>query len=167
MIDGALPIDAAARDRFGAEVAQLASVPADLMEVLPIIARQGSPLNGLRTALSFIAHAEGMQPVLDIDHAQRRRDTLRLTAVTPVLLGMLWRLGRGEDPIEADPARGWAENYLRMVTGSVPTPAAAAALQCYLISTIDHGFNASTFTSRWSLPPVPTSVPASWPPSGR
>ena len=35
-----------------------------------------------------------------------------------------------------------------MVTGEVPSAAAARALEQYLILTIDHGFNASTFTAR-------------------
>ena len=35
-----------------------------------------------------------------------------------------------------------------MITGAVPLPEHAAAVEQYLISTVDHGFNASTFTAR-------------------
>ncbi len=35
-----------------------------------------------------------------------------------------------------------------MVTGAEPTPQAARAIEQYQILTIDHGFNASTFTAR-------------------
>src|SRR5436305_7942364 len=35
-----------------------------------------------------------------------------------------------------------------MMQGKVPAPEHAAAVEKYLISTIDHGFNASTFTAR-------------------
>jgi citrate synthase len=35
-----------------------------------------------------------------------------------------------------------------MVTGETPTEAAARAVEQYLIVTLDHGFNASTFTAR-------------------
>ena len=35
-----------------------------------------------------------------------------------------------------------------MMHGEVPTPEHAAGVEKYLISTIDHGFNASTFTAR-------------------
>jgi citrate synthase len=35
-----------------------------------------------------------------------------------------------------------------MLTGSVPDPVRVRAVEQYLISTIDHGFNASTFTAR-------------------
>ena len=35
-----------------------------------------------------------------------------------------------------------------MMLGAVPTPEHARAVEQYLISTVDHGFNASTFTAR-------------------
>jgi citrate synthase len=35
-----------------------------------------------------------------------------------------------------------------MLTGQEPDPARARAIERYLISTVDHGFNASTFTAR-------------------
>ena len=148
MIDGALPADRADRAAFGAEVAELTAVPAELARILPTIARNGSPLDGLRTALSFVAHADGMRPVLDLDPSARRRDALRLAAVTPVLLAALWRHGRGEEIVVAPPGTGWAEGYLRMVTGRHPDARSVAAVERYLVSTVDHGFNASTFTAR-------------------
>ena len=40
------------------------------------------------------------------------------------------------------------EDYLRQLHGADPDPVAVRALEQYLISTIDHGFNASTFTAR-------------------
>jgi citrate synthase len=41
-----------------------------------------------------------------------------------------------------------AANYLYMCTGVEPRPEHARAIESYLIATIDHGFNASTFTAR-------------------
>jgi citrate synthase len=43
---------------------------------------------------------------------------------------------------------GYAANYLYMMQGAEPRPEYAAGVEKYLISTIDHGFNASTFTAR-------------------
>jgi citrate synthase len=42
----------------------------------------------------------------------------------------------------------YAANYLWMLTGVEPTAAQARALEQYLMLTIDHGFNSSTFTAR-------------------
>nr|WP_287394223.1 citrate/2-methylcitrate synthase [Candidatus Microthrix sp.] len=56
--------------------------------------------------------------------------------------------GRGEPPVEPDPSLGHAASYLYETTGVVPTPVDARAVEQYLILTLDHGFNASTFTAR-------------------
>lgn len=148
LVDGALPATVTEREAFRAEVAPLAIVPAALRPLLPAIAAAGSPLDGLRTALSMVAASAGMQPTIDIDHRQRRADTLRLCALTPTLLAALWRLRNGGSPIEPDPSLGWAANYLTMVTGDAPAPEHVRAIEQYLITTVDHGFNASTFTAR-------------------
>lgn len=148
MIDGHLPADHAERARFRDEVRELTALPDGLIDLLPAIARHAEPLDGLRTALSYVAHADGMRPLIDIDHAQRRLDALRLCAVTPTLLCALWRLRQGNPVIDPDRTLSWAENYLRMLSGAVPDQARVAAVERYLISTVDHGFNASTFTAR-------------------
>ena len=148
MIDGALPASRAERDAFAAEVAPMRRVPPSVAGVLPAIARHGSPLDGLRTAISLLAAHAGMRPTLDIDAEERRRDLLRLTAVTPTILCALWRLGRGESVVEPDPELDWPANYLWMMNGERPTDEHAWAVGQYLISTVDHGFNASTFTAR-------------------
>ena len=56
--------------------------------------------------------------------------------------------GRGDDLVAPDPALGHAAAYLHETTWVVPTPVEARAVEQYLILTLDHGFNASTFTAR-------------------
>ncbi|MGH8918507.1 MAG: citrate/2-methylcitrate synthase, partial [Actinomycetes bacterium] len=67
---------------------------------------------------------------------------------TPTLVAALWRLAQGLEPVEPDMQLGHAANYLWMLTGERPSAEAARALEQYLIVTVDHGFNASTFTAR-------------------
>jgi citrate synthase len=50
--------------------------------------------------------------------------------------------------IDPHPDLPYAANYLYMMQGEVPKPDYSRAVEQYLISTIDHGFNASTFTAR-------------------
>jgi citrate synthase len=59
-----------------------------------------------------------------------------------------WRRRAGQEPIAPDPARSHAADYLRMATGGEPDAARVAALDAYLVTVIDHGMNASTFTAR-------------------
>ncbi len=149
MIDGEVP-DAAGAAAFAAEIAPLRRIPDALRPLLGPIARdaRSSPLDGLRTALSLAGSIRGVRPLLDIDPAARRADALYACALTPTLITALHRLAHGDDPIEPHPDLGYAANYLYMLTGSEPEPAHARAIERYLISTIDHGFNASTFTAR-------------------
>lgn len=148
LVDGALPQTRDERNAFRAEVAPLAAMPAAVRPLLPHIAATSTPLDGLRTALSMIAAADDMRPTIDIDHTRRRHDALRLCAVTPTILAALWRLRHGDTPIEPDPRLGWAAAYLTMLTGSTPPDEHVRAIEQYLITTVDHGFNASTFTAR-------------------
>ena len=148
MIDGALPTNAEERAAFIAEVAPLRAITPAVAAVLPAIAAVSEPLDGLRTALSLAAAERGLQPVIDIDATQRRADALFLCAVTPALLCALHRLRRGLPVVSPRDDLGYAANYLWMLSGSEPSSAHARAVEQYLISTIDHGFNASTFTGR-------------------
>ena len=148
MIDGALPQSAAERAAFIAEVAPLRQITDSVRAVLPSIAAVSEPLDGVRTALSLAAAERGLRPVIDIDGAQRRDDALFLCAITPTLLCALHRLRAGLAIIEPRDAFGYAANYLWMLTGSEPSAEHTRAVEQYLISTIDHGFNASTFTAR-------------------
>lgn len=150
MVNGELP-DAAARADFTRETTDLRRLPDEVIDMLPTIARASNasgPLAGLRTALSLLGAQAGFQPVYDLDEDARRADTLRACATVPTLLTALHRLGSGDDPVEPRDDLPHAANYLYMLTGAEPEPKHARAVEQYLISTIDHGFNASTFTGR-------------------
>ncbi|MFD7339525.1 citrate synthase/methylcitrate synthase [Streptomyces violascens] len=150
MFHGELP-DAAARAAFTARTAELRHLPDGVREALPGIARTGAlsgPLAGLRTALSLLGAAKGFRPVYDLDAAQRAEDALAACAAVPTLLTALHRLGQGLEPVEPRDDLPYAANYLYMLTGSQAEPERVRAIEQYLISTIDHGFNASTFTAR-------------------
>jgi citrate synthase len=108
----------------------------------------GEPLAQLRTVLSLGATVLGLQPLIDLDPDARRAQSLRLAAVVPSVLAALHRRGKGLAVVEPDPALGHAAAYLYETTGERPDPDAVRAVEQYLMLTIDHGFNASTFTAR-------------------
>jgi citrate synthase len=68
--------------------------------------------------------------------------------VVPTVVAAAHRLRTGQQPVAPRDDLGHAANLLWMVTGVEPTPAAARALEQYLVLTVDHGFNASTFAAR-------------------
>ncbi|UQA92654.1 citrate synthase/methylcitrate synthase [Streptomyces halobius] len=150
MFHGELP-DAAQLASFTAKTAALRELPAAVRDALPGIARAGAlsgPLAGLRTALSLLGASAGFRPLYDMDADRRRADALAACAAVPTLLTALHRLGQGEPPVEPRSDLSYAANYLYMLTGHEPEPERVRAIEEYLILTIDHGFNASTFTAR-------------------
>ncbi|WP_405591844.1 citrate synthase [Streptomyces sp. NBC_01190] len=150
MFFGTLP-DASQRAAFAAQTAAPRHLPPAVRDALPAIARAtalSGPLTGLRTALSLVGAAAGFRPLYDIEPERRRADALAACAAVPTLLTALHRLGQGLEPVEPRDDLPYAANYLYMLTGRDPDPAKARAIEHYLISTVDHGFNASTFTAR-------------------
>ncbi|MFG1816773.1 citrate/2-methylcitrate synthase [Kribbella sp. NPDC049174] len=139
------------RDRFVAEVAALRVLPDEVRTVLPAIATAGpsfNPLAGLRTALSLLAAVRSLPPLWDADPVRRKADAMLVCAVTPTILAALYRLREGQEPLEPRADLTAAANWLYMVTGAEPSAVQAAAIEHYLVATVDHGFNASTFTAR-------------------
>ena len=154
VLDGSLPREVetsvAHRERLG----RSRVVPQAVLDALPALvavageAAPAVPLAGLRSAVSLLAAAWDLAPLMDLDVEHRREDVLRLCAATPTLVAALHRVRGGREPIAPDPRAGVAQDYLRMLHGEVPDERSARALEIYLSSTIDHGFNASTFTGR-------------------
>lgn len=137
------------REAFRAAIATMRHVPAELAPIVRATAQLGgAPLARLRTVVSAAAGPLGLAPMLDLRPDERRDQALHLAAMVPAVLAHLHRAAAGETPVEADPSLGHAAAYLYEVTGERPDPAHARALEQYLMLTIDHGFNASTFTGR-------------------
>jgi citrate synthase len=148
LFEGHLP-SPAEREAFVAEIRPLREIPAAVLEVLPAIARSSSSvMEGLRTAVSLVAAVEGFKPTLDISHAERRQNALLLCAVTPTLIMAMHRYRQGLEPIPPRDDLGYGPNYLWMFNGEDFDPDKGRAVEQYQITTIDHGFNASTFTAR-------------------
>jgi citrate synthase len=144
---GALP-DAAASAAFAEELRGRRALPPGLSTLLPALAQRGAPLDVLRTAVSLLGAELGWRPTLDIGADELADQALRLCAVVPTILAAAHRLRQGLEPVEPHSELGFAANYLWMLTGAVPSAAHARAIEQYMILTIDHGFNASTFTAR-------------------
>src|SRR5262245_24144864 len=86
---GALPTDAE-RERFRAGIAGVRTVPAELHELVDVVARiDDAPLSKLRTVLSASAGPTDARPMLDLDPAQRLVDARRLAAMVPAILARL------------------------------------------------------------------------------
>jgi citrate synthase len=151
LFEGELP-SLREREAFIEKLKPLREIPVEVKELLPEVAALGGPeappLDMLRTTASMFAVDLDFRPWLDISSEELYAQALRTCAVVPTLLTALYRLKHGLEPIAPHPDLPYAANYLYMMQGEVPKPEYARAVEQYMISTIDHGFNASTFTAR-------------------
>ena len=150
LFEGELP-SRRQRDAFIDEIRPLREIPPDLKKLLPEIARLGdhfAPLDALRSAYSLLVTALDFKPWLDVERDDLRLQALRTCAVFPTLVMALYRLNQGEEAVDPHPHLSYAANYLYMLRGDEPSDEHARAVEQYLVATIDHGFNASTFTAR-------------------
>jgi citrate synthase len=148
LFEGNLP-SKAEHDAFLAEIRGQRAIPESVVSMLPSIAASGGPImDQLRSVVSLIGHSEGFQPWLDIPTEQLRANAVRVCSAVPTIIMALYRLRNGLEAIDPDPDLPYGANYLWMLTGERPDPDLARAVEQYQMLTIDHGFNASTFTSR-------------------
>jgi citrate synthase len=107
---------------------QLRAADAQLLELTPV--------DAVRSLVSRLEDGSDLETALSLVAAP--------AVFTPAVL----RLTRGLDPLPPNPALTHAADMLRMLGGGAADPAQVAALDRYLVSAVDHGLNASTFTAR-------------------
>jgi citrate synthase len=101
-------------------------------------------LGGLGDALE---RADGMDALrAGLAHFEGEDAAAAIGAVA-VLAAASMRRRAGQAPLAPEPERGHAADVLRMATGR-EDPAAAAALDRYLVTVAEHGMNASTLAAR-------------------
>ncbi|WP_291201023.1 citrate synthase/methylcitrate synthase [Hyphomonas sp.] len=129
----------------------------DLFADLPDVPALGAQLGAARVAVA--ARLKDIPDGLDVISGLRvgwsllpDEETLDsavlLAAAAPVLTAAAIRRGRGLAPVAPDADISQSADFLRMLTGDMPDPAAARALDAYLVTVCDHGLNASTFAAR-------------------
>ena len=113
------------------------------------IPASGHGMDALRTLVSGLAqldpHADALSP------QQAERIGVRVIVKMPALISAWDRARRGLTPIAPDANLGHAANFLYMLHGQRPSPAAARAFDTYLVLLAEHGLNASTFAARVAI----------------
>ena len=76
------------------------------------------------------------------------RKAVRLTAKLPTLLAAFSRIRAGKDPVAPTQTGSTAFDFLTMLNGEEPGPAALQIMDAALVLHAEHGLNASTFACR-------------------
>ena len=109
---------------------------------------QADVMTMLRTGVSVHGSLVGDAALWDSDEPAKEQIALRTAGFLPWLVGAAYAVRTGAQPRTPRPELGYVGNYLWLVTGAEPSADAVRALSRYLCLTVDHGFNASTFTAR-------------------
>ncbi|WP_088106140.1 citrate synthase/methylcitrate synthase [Halalkalibacter urbisdiaboli] len=99
----------------------------------------------LMSVIRTVISAEG---TTDYQWKPTISQAIRVTAVIPTIIAYWQNKIDGKISKEPNDAFNHVENYLYMLNGRRPTKAQVAALETYMILTLEHGMNASTFSAR-------------------
>ena len=150
LVDGALPTTVAEHDAIAAELHAARLAPPELLDAAsrrsrPPAARRwtGSAArcrSPARCTACSRSTTSTPRPRRGRRAAHRRRRARRSSPRSTGVAGLA--------PVAPRPDLGVAADYLWMLHGTEPAADAARAVERYLVLTVDHGFNASTFTAR-------------------
>jgi citrate synthase len=142
---GHLP-DRSTLSEFSRKLTNARSVPSEIYDLLRSFPKSATPMEVLRTAVSALSFYDPAESA--VDHNSNVRKAFALTAQLPMLVAAYDRIRKGKKIVEPDPSLSHAANFLWMLHGEKPIPAATRTFDIALILHADHELNASTFAAR-------------------
>lgn len=116
------------------------TIPTNIKEIIDRLSPEHSLMDTLRTAIS----------ALTLDNHNDLDNAIHLIAVTPAIIAYRYRKMNNMPEINPDYAHDHVSNFLYMLRGNVDT-SHAKMLEVYLIMTMEHSLNASTFAARVTI----------------
>jgi citrate synthase len=108
--------------------------------------KSAQPMHVLRTLVSELSLYDPSPNANDVDAA--RDKSIRILGMAPALVASFDRYRRGLDPVKPNRELSFAQNFLYMLNGELPTETMSRAFDICMILHADHGLNNSTFTAR-------------------
>jgi citrate synthase len=115
-------------------------IPAYVAEIIDRLPFEFDMMSVLRSAVSAMGVSQEWPPC--------QEDAIRFAAAVPTIIAYRYAKQQGRTPIAPDESLSHVANYLYMLTGQKPSTQHVRALEAYLILTMEHGMNASTFSAR-------------------
>jgi citrate synthase len=112
----------------------------ELIRVVEALPPELDLMSALRTVVSATPSQSGWPPAV--------AEAVRFAGLVPVVVARRLALIDGRAAANPRADLGHVANYLWMLSGQEPAPAHVRALEAYLVLTMEHGMNASTFASR-------------------
>jgi citrate synthase len=124
-------------------------IPRLIFQHMQAYVPESHPMAALRTAVSALAMTESAPDETNPENIHLH--ACQMLGSFPAIVAGWHRVRTGHYPIEAREDLGHAANFLWMLNGIEPDPLDVRSLDMYLILLADHGFNASTFSSRVTI----------------
>ncbi len=135
-------------ERFQAALAAERALPPAVLDALAALAAADEdPMAALRTGTSMLSAYDDEASFTTGDVEQSREKGVRILGRVPTIIAAFEAYREGREPVEPDPSRSFAGDFLRMMSGQSGTDLARETFDMALILHADHGLNASTFTS--------------------
>jgi 2-methylcitrate synthase/citrate synthase II len=131
---------------FHFRIAEARQLPDCLFSLFKSMPKTVPAMDACRSAISVLAHFD--PEVNDNSTAANRRKAERLMGQIPLAVAAQHRIANGQEPIQAQDGLPIASEFLRLLTGKVPSHEDAKAFDVSLILYAEHEYNASTFTCR-------------------
>jgi citrate synthase len=131
---------------FTWKLQQLAHTPEKVLRIIQELPRTTHPLSALQVALAALGCTDPGQRFSQDESLLEK--AMRIIAQTPVILAAAYRHYRNVPILAPRSDLNHSENFLFMLTGTLPSKKQARCMELALIIQMDHGFNSSTFTAR-------------------
>jgi citrate synthase len=137
---GSLP-DADQLDELSSAMRNHRRLPRHVAVIIDALPSDMPMMSVLRTAVSALGDDS-------FDWPPTIGQATALTAIIPTITAYRHHRMNGTSCPEPDDSLDHTSNYLYMLNGRYPTRAQVAGLNAYLVLTMEHGMNASTFAAR-------------------
>ncbi|MGG3468635.1 citrate synthase/methylcitrate synthase [Neobacillus pocheonensis] len=117
-------------------------LPKNMVDIIDLLPPSMDLMSVIRTAIS----SEGGN--FEYEWEPKISQAIRLTSLVPTIIAYRKRQIEGRLFVQPRDDLDHAANYLYMLSGSNPIVAHVEALETYMILTLEHGMNASTFSAR-------------------
>ncbi|MEK4566806.1 citrate synthase/methylcitrate synthase [Alkalihalobacillus sp. FSL R5-0424] len=139
LLNGELPTSEEHKE-FETGLIEKRSLPKSIQTLMHSLPLSLSIMDVLRTCVSSLNSTATWPPT--------KAEAIQLIALFPTIIATWVRHTKGEDLPPTDPTLNHVDHYFYLLTGRKPEPAQSAALTAYLVLTMEHGMNASTFAAR-------------------
>lgn len=135
-------------EHFSGRLAAERALPEDVLSTLEALAAADeNPMAALRTATSMLSAYDDEPSFTTADLDESREKGIHILGRIPTIIAAFEAYRQGREPLEPDPSRSLAGDFLRMLSGESGTALARETFDMSLILHADHGLNASTFTA--------------------